>query len=56
MDYDTVISIAGVSIGAGDAMNLGISGRLTRALVQSPLTPLLLLASLAMGLIALSVP
>jgi len=36
-------------------MNLGISGRLTRALVQSPLTPLLLLASLAMGLIALSV-
>ncbi|GAB4271504.1 MAG: efflux RND transporter permease subunit [Pararhodobacter sp.] len=36
-------------------MTLGISGRLTRALVLSPLTPLLLLASLAMGLIALTV-
>ncbi|MGR3322588.1 MAG: efflux RND transporter permease subunit [Pseudooceanicola sp.] len=32
---------------------LGIAGRLTRAFIVSPLTPLLLLASLAMGLIAL---
>ncbi|GAA5075402.1 efflux RND transporter permease subunit [Roseibacterium beibuensis] len=36
---------------------LGIAGALTRAFIQSPLTPLLMLASLAMGLIALmSVP
>tara|TARA_R110002124_G_scaffold76438_3_gene204827 strand:+ start:2436 stop:5657 length:3222 start_codon:yes stop_codon:yes gene_type:complete len=33
---------------------LGIAGRLTRAFIASPLTPLLLLASLAMGLIALA--
>lgn len=33
---------------------LGIAGRLTRASIASPLTPLLLLASLAMGLIALT--
>ncbi len=39
--------------GAGDTVNLGISGRLTRAFIGSPLTPLLLLASLALGLIAL---
>ena len=32
---------------------LGISGFLTRAFIQSPLTPLILLASLALGLIAL---
>jgi multidrug efflux pump subunit AcrB len=32
---------------------LGIAGRLTRAFIASPLTPLLLMASLAMGLIAL---
>lgn len=32
---------------------LGISGILTRAFIQSPLTPLILLASLALGLIAL---
>jgi multidrug efflux pump subunit AcrB len=32
---------------------LGISGRLTAATIGSPLTPLLLLAALAMGLIAL---
>jgi len=34
-------------------MNLGISGRLTRATIRSPLTPLFLLAALAAGLIAL---
>lgn len=34
-------------------MNLGISGRITRATIQSPLTPLLLLASLAMGFLAI---
>ncbi|WP_425102051.1 efflux RND transporter permease subunit [Tropicibacter sp. S64] len=33
---------------------LGIAGRLTRAFIASPLTPLFLLASLAVGLIALS--
>ncbi|SUS03353.1 Multidrug transporter AcrB [uncultured Defluviicoccus sp.] len=38
-------------------MNLGISGRLTRATIQSPLTPLFLLAALALGLLALlSIP
>ncbi|MFN3745536.1 MAG: efflux RND transporter permease subunit [Hyphomicrobiaceae bacterium] len=36
-------------------MNLGISGRLTRATIRSPLTPLFLLAAIAMGLIALLV-
>ncbi len=36
-------------------MNLGLSGRLTRATIRSPLTPLFLLASIAMGLIALLV-
>ena len=36
-------------------MKLGISGRLTKAFIRSPLTPLLLLASLAVGLIALTV-
>jgi len=36
-------------------MKLGISGHLTRAFVRSALTPLLLLASLAVGLIALAV-
>ncbi|MEE2526152.1 efflux RND transporter permease subunit [Hyphobacterium sp. HN65] len=34
-------------------MNLGISGNLTRAFINSPLSPLILLASLAVGLIAL---
>ncbi|MBW8639925.1 efflux RND transporter permease subunit [Hoeflea sp. WL0058] len=34
-------------------MNLGIAGRLTQAFITSPLTPLLLLASFAVGLIAL---
>ncbi|MGA3397950.1 MAG: efflux RND transporter permease subunit [Acetobacteraceae bacterium] len=34
-------------------MNLGFSGRLTRATIRSPLTPLFLLAALAAGLIAL---
>ncbi len=34
-------------------MNLGISGRLTRATLRSPLTPLFLLAALAAGLVAL---
>jgi len=33
-------------------MNLGISGRLTKATLNSPLTPLLLLASIMVGLIA----
>ncbi|MBB4302147.1 multidrug efflux pump subunit AcrB [Rhodobium orientis] len=38
-------------------MNLGLSGRLTQAFIQSPLTPLLLLAALALGFVALmSVP
>ena len=38
-------------------MNLGISGRLTRATIASPLTPLLLLAAIAVGLLALlSIP
>ena len=36
-------------------MNLGISGRLTQATIRSPLTPLFLLASLVVGLIALAV-
>ena len=34
-------------------MNIGIAGRLTRAFIQSPLTPLFLLAALAVGLVAL---
>ena len=34
-------------------MKLGIAGRLTAAFIDSPLTPLLLLASLALGLVAL---
>ncbi|MGD9785269.1 MAG: efflux RND transporter permease subunit [Hyphomicrobiaceae bacterium] len=33
--------------------HLGLSGRLTRAFIGSPLTPLLLIASIALGLIAL---
>ena len=38
-------------------MNLGISGRLTRATLNSPLTPLMLLAAIAVGLMALlSIP
>ena len=36
-------------------MNLGLSGRLTRATINSPLTPLFLLASLVVGLIAIAV-
>ena len=36
-------------------MNLGLSGRLTRATIGSPLTPLFLLASLIVGLIAVVV-
>lgn len=32
--------------------NLGISGKLTRATIQSPLTPLMLLAAIIVGLIA----
>ncbi|MCF8481087.1 MAG: efflux RND transporter permease subunit [Rhodospirillum sp.] len=35
-------------------MKLGISGGITKAFITAPLTPLLLLASLAVGLIALS--
>ncbi len=34
-------------------MNLGMSGRLTQATIRSPLTPLFLLAALAIGLVAL---
>ncbi len=34
-------------------MNLGVSGRLTRATIQSPLTPLILMAAIMFGLIAL---
>jgi multidrug efflux pump subunit AcrB len=38
-------------------MNLGISGRLTQATIASPLTPLFLLAAIAVGLLALlSIP
>ncbi|WP_374345794.1 efflux RND transporter permease subunit [Phenylobacterium sp.] len=38
-------------------MKLGISGRLTRATIASPLTPLFLLAAIAVGLLALvSIP
>ncbi len=33
-------------------MNLGLSGRLTRATIRSPLTPLFLLAAIVVGLIA----
>jgi multidrug efflux pump subunit AcrB len=36
-------------------MRLGLSGRLTAATIRSPLTPLFLLAALAVGLIALLV-
>src|SRR5512146_2273219 len=36
-------------------MNLGLSGRLTRATISSPMTPLFLLASLIVGLIAVVV-
>ena len=39
--------------GHGESGALGIAGWLTRAFIASPLTPLLLLASLAVGLIAL---
>ena len=35
--------------------NLGIAGNLTKGFIRSPLTPLLMLAALAMGLIALMV-
>jgi multidrug efflux pump subunit AcrB len=34
-------------------MNLGISGRLTKATIKSPLTPLFLLAAIAVGFLAL---
>jgi multidrug efflux pump subunit AcrB len=34
-------------------VNLGVSGRLTQATIKSPLTPLFLLAALALGLLAL---
>ena len=38
-------------------MNLGLSGRLTKATIKSPLTPLFLLAAIAVGLLALmSIP
>jgi multidrug efflux pump subunit AcrB len=38
-----------------DPANLGISGRLTRATIRSPLTPLLLLAAIVVGLLSLLV-
>ena len=38
---------------ADPVVNLGFSGRLTRATIRSPLTPLFLLAALAAGLVAL---
>src|SRR3546814_18844633 len=34
-------------------MGRGISGRLTRATIQSPLTPLMLLAAILVGLLAI---
>jgi len=38
-------------------MNLGLSGRLTRATIRSPLTPLFLIAAIALGLLAaISIP
>lgn len=37
-----------------DAVNLGFAGRLTRAFIASSLTPLFILAALAMGLVALT--
>jgi multidrug efflux pump subunit AcrB len=38
-------------------MNLGLSGRLTKATIRSPLTPLILIAAIAVGLLALfSIP
>ena len=36
----------------GQEMNLGISGRLTRATIKSPLTPLFLLAAIVFGILA----
>src|SRR5512142_1300084 len=36
-------------------MNLGLSGRLTRATIRSPLTPLFLLAAIVFGIIALAI-
>ena len=36
-------------------MKLGLSGRLTAATIASPLTPLLLLAAICVGLLALAV-
>ncbi len=38
---------------AGAAMTLGISGHIARGFIRSPLTPLILLASVALGLLAL---
>lgn len=38
----------------GSLQNLGVSGHLTRLFITSPLAPLFLLASLALGLVALS--
>jgi multidrug efflux pump subunit AcrB len=39
--------------GAPAPTGLGLSGHLTRAFIGSPLTPLALLAALALGLVAL---
>ena len=54
---DGVEILSGLRAGdrAGAAVNLGLSGRLTQATIRSPLTPLFLLAALAVGLIALLV-
>ena len=38
---------------AGDNVKLGLAGHLTRAFVTSPLTPLFIIAALAVGLVAL---
>ncbi len=39
---------------APETVNLGIAGRLTRAFIASSLTPLFILAALAMGLVAVT--
>ena len=50
---DALEILSGLQAGrrAGAAMNLGLSGRLTKATIRSPLTPLFLLAALVAGLI-----
>ena len=52
---DALEILSGLKAGdvSGAAVNLGLSGRLTQATIRSPLTPLFLLAALAVGLLAL---